>query len=264
MLNVDDLHFAYDGDHILRGLSIKVGDREVVGVVGPNGSGKTTLFRLMTGVLRPMSGRVLIEGVDMADLKPVERARLVAVVAQNPELPAGFTVHDLVTMGRNPHLKLLQWESRRDLEVVLRVMELTDTLPLADRLVGTLSGGERQRCLVALALAQEAPVLLMDEPTSSLDLAGQTEVMDLVREVQGNRGGAVVIAMHDLTLAAQYCDRIVMVHEGRAYAAGRPGQVLTVENIRVVYGVEAEVLRHPRSGTPVVLPVSRTVRQSVG
>ena len=179
-----------------------------------------------------------------------------SVVPQNPQLPKGFSVLDLVLMGRNPHLKLLQFEGRRDLEVASRAMELTETSHLATRALDTLSGGERQRAVVAMALAQEAQVMLLDEPTSSLDLAHQTGVMDLVKGIHRERGGAVLIAMHDLTLAAQYCHRLVMLAEGRSFAEGPPRDVLTEDNVSRVYGAEVRVLPHPVGGTPVVLPVS--------
>jgi iron complex transport system ATP-binding protein len=228
----------------------------MVGVVGPNGSGKTTLLRLISGVLSPTAGRIRIGGRDVAELTVSQRARLVSVVPQNPALPESFTVLELVLMGRNAHLKLLGWESRADLEVARRAMEATQTLELADRPLGEVSGGERQRAVVAMALAQEAPVLLLDEPTSSLDLAHQTGIMDLVAKVIKERGAAVLLAMHDLTLAAQYCDRLIMLAEGRCFAEGPPAAVLTAENIAAAYGADVFVLDHPQGGTPVVLPAS--------
>ncbi len=256
MLVVENLRFGYGGRDILAGLSIEAREGEFVGIVGPNGAGKTTLLRLISGALKASGGRVTVNGTDLTALKPSERARLVSVVPQNPQLPLSFALIDLVLMGRNPHLKLLQWEGYKDLKIARRAMEMTGTLHLWDREVGTLSGGERQRGTVAMALAQEAPLLLLDEPTSSLDLAHQTRIMDLASDVQRRRGGAVLMAMHDLTLAAQYCHRIVMLAEGREYADGPPEDVLTPENISEVYGVEVQLLRHPQSGTPVVLPLS--------
>ncbi len=256
MLTVENLHFTYKDERILNGFDLQVRDGELVGIVGPNGAGKTTLLRLISGVLKPSRGVIRINGDDLAALKPTSRAKLVSVVPQNPQLPLSFKVLDLVLMGRNPHLGLLQWEGRRDMEISRWAMEMTDVWYLADRRISTLSGGERQRALVAMALVQEAPLLLLDEPTSSLDLAHQTEIMDLVRDVQQKRGGAVVVAMHDLTLAAQYCDRLAMLAEGRRYSDGPPGEVLTTENISRVYGASVVVLSHPQGGTPVVLPIS--------
>ena len=188
--------------------------------------------------------------------KSAQKARLVSVVPQNPDLPLSLRVLDLVLIGRNPHLGILQWEGRRDLEIARRAMELTEVWHLADMPIASLSGGERQRAVVAMALAQEAPLMLLDEPTASLDLAHQTGIMDLVRSLPQGRDGSVIVAMHDLTLAAQYCDRLVMLAGGRSYADGRPGDVLTRENISAVYGANVFVLRHPQGGTPVILPVS--------
>ena len=256
MLVVDKVHFGYKDRPVLQGLDMEARQGELVGIVGPNGAGKTTLLRMISGVLAPAQGRVSINGTDLSILKAGQRARLVSAVPQNPQLPQSFRVLEMVLMGRNPHLSLLQWEGRRDLAIARQAMELTDTWHLADRALGSLSGGERQRALVALALAQDAPVLLLDEPTASLDLAHQTGIMDLVRDVQRRRGGTVVVAMHDLTLAAQYCDRLVMLAGGRSYAEGTPATVLTKENISEVYGASVFILPHPQGGTPVVLPVS--------
>ncbi len=232
---------------------MRVDDGEIVGLVGPNGAGKTTLLRLVSGVLKPDAGRIVIRSTDVSTVASGNRARLVAVVPQDPQLPLSFRVIDLVLMGRNPHLKLLQSEGQGDLEIASRAMNLTNVEHLADRTLDTLSGGERQRAVVAMALAQEAPLLLMDEPTSSLDLSHQTRVLDMVVGVQEKRGGAVLIAMHDLTLAAQYCDRVVMLSHGTVYAEGPPQHVLTAENVGAVYGTEVFVMSHPTEGTPVVV-----------
>ncbi len=256
MLVAEDIRFTYGGTAVLDGLDLEVRAGEMLGVVGPNGSGKTTLLRLISGVLQPAGGRIAIGGRDVAALEPSERARLVSVVPQNPTLPESFTVLDLVLMARNSHLRLLQWEGRADVDVALRAMEATETSALAERTVGTVSGGERQRAVVAMALAQEAPVLLLDEPTSNLDLAHQTGIMDMVATVMLERGAAVLVAMHDLTLAAQYCDRLLMLADGRSHSEGPPSEVLTAENISAVYGTQVFLMAHPQGGTPVVLPAA--------
>ena len=256
MLTVKDLHFSYNGTPVLTGFGIEVSQGEMVGIVGPNGAGKTTVLRLISGVVSPDRGSIGVDGSELGDLSAAQRGRLISVVPQNPRLPPNFKLLDLVLMGRNPHLKLLEWDGRQDLEVARMAMEMTDIWHLADRAVGTLSGGEQQRAVVALALAQEAPIMLLDEPTSSLDLTHQTGIMDLVTELQRHRKGTVVMAIHDLTLAAQYCDRLVMLSDGRGYADGAPSDVLTADNVSTVYGAEVFILPHPQGGTPVVLPRS--------
>ena len=256
MLAVEEIHFAYGDTPILNGLSLQLPEGSLVGVVGPNGAGKTTLLRLITGVLKPLSGRISFEGDELASLHQGRRARLISIVPQNPQLPLSFSVLDLVLMGRNPHLKLFEWEGQRDLDVASRAMELTGVSDLAERPLGTLSGGERQRAVVAMALAQEAPVLLLDEPTSNLDLAHQIRVMEMVKGLRAERRGAVLITMHDLTLAGQYCQSLIMLSEGGVYAEGPPEDVLTEENVSAVYGARVSILPHPDGGTPVVLPVS--------
>ena len=262
MLKVDRIRFGYGAEAVLDGVGIEVGRGELVGLVGPNGSGKTTLLRVISGVLDASVGRVCAYGQDLAGLRSSARARLVSVVPQNPQLPEGFTVRELVLMARNSHLELLEWEGSGDVEATTRAMMETSTLDLADRALGMVSGGERQRAVVAMALAQDAPVMLLDEPTSNLDLAYQTGIMDLVVRLIEERGTAVLVAMHDLTLAAQYCDRIIMLSEGRGFSAGTPAKVLTAANIEAVYGVEVYLVPHPLGGTPVVLPVGGARREN--
>ncbi|MBF8266695.1 MAG: iron complex transport system ATP-binding protein [Dehalococcoidia bacterium] len=255
MLQIADLRFAYGDRPVLRGLSLEAREGEVVAVVGPNGSGKSTLLKVISGLLKPGCGEVRWGGRDLLSLPPRERARLVGVVPQAPHLPESFTALELVLMGRTPYLGFLQGERKLDLDVALRAMEMTGTQGLAHQPVGELSGGERQRVLIARALAQETPLLLLDEPTASLDIAYQVAILDTVRAIQGRRGGAILVAIHDLTLAAQYCHRIVLLKDGVCYAQGTPQEVLTRENVLEGYGAQVCILEHPISGMPVVLPV---------
>jgi len=233
---------------------------ELLGLVGPNGSGKTTLIRALTGVVRPSAGSVRLSGRDVAAIPQAEIARLAAVVPQDPVLPPAFNSLDCVLMGRTPHLRMLQQEGPHDLDVARRAMLATETWGFANRPVGELSGGERQRVIVARALAQETPVLLLDEPTAHLDIGHQGAVLDLVRgftrraSPDGSPGKAVLAVVHDLTLAAHYCDRLIVISAGRLSAEGAPADVLRPQLLRDVYGVPVTIFPHPETGRPVVAP----------
>lgn len=256
ILRVTDLHFSYGRKSILRGINLTLARGDVTGVVGPNGAGKTTLLRLISGHLRPKQGEVEVMGHKLDCLSPKDKARLIAFVPQNPTTPEGFTTMETVLMGRNPHIGLFDWERKRDLEASQKAMAITNTWDMAHRQMSSLSAGELQRVFVGRALAQESPVLLLDEPTANLDLAHQGDVMNTICLVQREIEGAVLVAMHDLTLASQYCNRLVMLSGGTILTEGSPEQVLTPNNIQMAYGVEVAMTSHPISGTPVVLPTA--------
>src|SRR5438093_4504147 len=238
----------------LRDLSLSVAAGELVGLVGPNGCGKTTLIRAVTKVVQPVSGEVDLCG-DEVVLPQAEIARRVAVVPQEPVLPDAFTAIECVLMGRTPHLKLLENEGARDFDAARQAMERTGTWELAERRVDELSGGERQRVVVARALAQETPVLLLDEPTAHLDIGHQASILGLMRTLCRDERKAVLAVVHDLTLGAAYCNRLVMLRPGGMVAAeGSAEEVLRPELIAEVYGTAADVFPHPRTGLPVVAP----------
>lgn len=241
---------------VLQDVSLTVQSGEMVALVGPNGSGKSTLLRVASGVHVPWHGRVTLLGREMASLSPSERARAVAVVAQSPTVPESFTALELVLWGRTPHLRFLSHEGSHDLAVARRAMEATETWAYAHRRAGEVSGGERQRLAIARALAQETPLLLLDEPTAHLDLRHQSGLFDLVRALlENNALKGVLVAVHDLTLAARYVHRIVLLDRGAVAADGLPGEVLTAERIGRVYGTAVAVVPHPVTGTPAILPV---------
>jgi len=253
LLLAEGVSFAYGARPVLHGVSLQARSGEVLGIVGPNGSGKSTLLRTLCGTLRPRAGRVLIGGEDVARLSRVAVARRVAVVPQNPHLPEAFTVWEIALLGRTPHLRLLQAEGPRDFAAVRRALEACGVWHLADRRVGELSGGETQRVVIARALAQEPRLLLLDEPTSHLDIRHQTTILDLVSTLASTRGLAVVAVFHDLNLAAQYCHRLAIVRDGSLLAEGTPRAVMTAANVGRAYGTEVVVVSHPHNGLPVAL-----------
>jgi iron complex transport system ATP-binding protein len=259
-LRVSSLTVAYEsaGRHIvaLHSVDLELRCGEVMGLVGPNGSGKTTLIRAATGGLRPQSGSVSLQGEDMGTLTARDIALRVAVVPQSPVLPDAFTALECVLMGRTPHLRLLENEGAADIEIARRAMLATETWQLASRPVGELSGGERQRVLVARALAQDTAVLLLDEPTAHLDIGHQASVLRLMRALATGEGKAVLAVIHDLTLAARFCDRLVLLHAGEVVADGAPGDVLRADLLRRVYDASVDVFPHPQTGRPVVAPGS--------
>jgi iron complex transport system ATP-binding protein len=253
-LDVRGLTVAYGGRTVLRDVSLSLPPGRLLGLVGPNGSGKTTLIRAVSRVVGPLAGEVRLAGADARRLSPRELALRVAVVPQNPPLPPAFTALELVLMGRTAHLRLLQGEGAADLEAARAAMLATETWDLAGRRLGELSGGERQRLLLARALAQQTPVLLLDEPTAHLDVGHQAATLRLMLRLCRSEGKAVLAAVHDLTLAAQFCDELVMLSGGAVVAAGTPAAVLTAERLREVYGTALHVLSHPATGRPVLAP----------
>lgn len=228
----------------------------MVAVVGPNGSGKTTLVRCIAGVLLPWSGVVRVCGDELVGLSQREISRRVAVVPQDPALPEGFAALEVVLMGRTPHLRLLQNEGPADLEAARQAMLATAVWEMAARPVGSLSGGERRRVVLARALAQDTPVLLLDEPTAHLDIGHQLAVLRLVRELCRSKGKAALAVVHDLTLAAQFGDRLVAMNGGQIVAEGTADEVLRPDLLAAVYGVRVHVLWHPDTGRPVLAPAS--------
>lgn len=257
MLEVLDLTVGYNGEPVLQDVSAAVERGQFVGVVGPNGSGKSTLVRAVSRVLQPKAGRVLLDGADIYRMKAHAVARRVAVVGQDHQVAFEFPVREVVMMGRAPHLSRFGLEGPRDWSVVREAMELTHTGEFAARPITSLSGGERQRCMIARALAQQPEVLILDEPTAHLDINHQIEILDLARRVTEERGLATLVVLHDLNLACQYCDRLLLLAGGRVAAEGSPREVVTEERVRAAYGADVRVRLHPATGRPYVTLISR-------
>jgi iron complex transport system ATP-binding protein len=245
--------FGYGRQATVLDLSLEVRPGECVALVGPNGAGKSTIVKLLSRVAKPWSGQVTLDGAPLKGLSRACLARKVAVVPQGGELPEAFRAAEIVMMGRSPHLGFLASETSRDFEVVEGAMRRTDSWGLRDRAVGELSGGERQRVVLARALAQEPGYLLLDEPTSHLDLHYQVEVLRHVREEVGRGLGALVV-LHDLNLAARACDRMILLSGGRVVAEGSPADVVDERLLRRVYGPGMEVLTTAGDSLPVLLP----------
>ena len=270
MLRAADVWFGYDArTPVLRGVSLAVPAAGIVGILGPNGSGKTTLLRMLAGTRQPQRGAVTLDAAPLSRLSRAELARRMAIVPQETQLAFDYTVAEVAMMGRYPHLGPFEIEGPADIAVIEETLASTGTLELKDRSFATLSGGEKQRVVIAAALAQifrlkvettrtdsVSGYLLLDEPTASLDLAYQLEIAALLRQLHRERGVAVVISTHDLGLAGTICDHLVLIRDGAVVADGATDDVLTPENVRRVYGVEADVVRHA-SGHVMVVPVRR-------
>jgi iron complex transport system ATP-binding protein len=259
LLQAAEVRFAYGpGQAGLHGVSLDVGRGGLVGVLGPNGSGKTTLLRLLGGLLAPASGRITVEGRDVAHMTRRNLARRIAIVPQETRLSFEYSVLEVVLMGRFPHLGPFELESPDDVTIARDALAATGTLTLADRPYQTLSGGEKQRVIIAGALAQATDLMLLDEPTAALDPGYQIEIAALLRRLNADRGMTIVVATHDLNFAAGLCRDLLLLREGRVIAAGPTAEVLTRESVRALYDVEADVTFHQGAGHLTVVPLRRT------
>lgn len=259
MLRADNVSFEYGPATrpTLDQVSADIPRGGIVGILGPNGSGKTTLLRLLSGTRRPTQGQVLLEGTPLTRLSRRVVAQRIAVVPQETQLAFEYTVLEMVLMGRHPHLGLFELEGPDDFSAARDALHATGTDDLEDRRFSTLSGGEKQRVVIAAALAQSSDILLLDEPTASLDLGYQLEVASLVTRLNHDRGVTIAISTHDLNLAASVCRDLVMLREGRVVAAGATAEVLTPDNVRLLYDVDADVHQHGEAGHLVVVPITR-------
>ena len=244
VIRASDVRAVLGGSQILRGVDLRAERGELVGVIGPNGSGKSTLLKCIYRVLKPTGGAVWLDGRALSEYSYKASARRVAVVAQHNYYNFDFSVQDVVMMGRAPHKRALDRDNAQDRQMAARALETVGMADFARRSFSTLSGGEQQRVILARALAQDTPCLILDEPTNHLDIKFQLQLMDIVKGLDRT----VIAAIHDLNIAAMYCDRLYAVREGGVVASGRPEEVLTPELIRAVYEVEAQVLRDERGG----------------
>lgn len=251
------LELAYDQRTVVHGVDLAVPPGRVTVIVGANGCGKSTLLRGLGRLLTPAAGRVELDGRDLRSVRPREVAAVLGLLPQQPLAPEGITVADLVGRGRHPHQGAFRRWSAADSDAVAEALALTDTHELAARRVEELSGGQRQRVWVAMMLAQDPRIMLLDEPTTYLDIAHQVDVLDLLAELNEQRGTTVVMVLHELNLAARYADHLVVMHEGRLLCEGSPAEVLDADCVERAFGLRAQVVPDPITGSPMVVPVGR-------
>lgn len=256
-LTTESLTLGYGTRPVVTDLTLTLPTGRITTIVGANACGKSTLLRGMARLLPADSGRVLLDGADIHAMPTKQVARRLGLLPQSPIAPEGITVAELVAQGRHPHRRAFaRWTPGED-AIVADALEATGVLDLADRVVDELSGGQRQRVWIALALAQQTEVLLLDEPTTYLDVCHQVEVLDLLTDLNRSRGTTIAMVLHDLNLAARYADHMVAVHHGTIHACGRAEEVLTEESVKVVFGLDARVVEDPTSGRPMILPLGR-------
>ena len=262
-LQISQVYFSYLDGLVLHDINLTIRPGEIVGLLGPNGSGKTTLIKLVSGILKPNQGEIRLDGSSLRQLSRKSVARSLAVVPQQFHIPFAFTAGEVVMLGRIPFLKAFAEESKVDRQFVSNTMELVGISELKARRFDELSGGERQKVILAMALAQQPRLLLLDEPTVHLDISHQVEILELVKKLNVEQGLTVIAAMHDLNLASLYFDRLILLKEGRVWADGTPAQVLTEDIIREVFSASVRVEPHPVTGVPhiVVTPKGKSLQK---
>ncbi|MFI6478336.1 ABC transporter ATP-binding protein [Nonomuraea sp. NPDC050663] len=253
-LRAEGLSLGYDDATVVTNLDVTVLDRKVTAIVGANACGKSTLLRGMARLLKPRKGAVYLDDRPMAELSTLEVAKVLGLLPQTPVAPDGITVADLVGRGRYPHQGWFRRWTERDHEAVTLALAATDTADLIDRPLRGLSGGQRQRVWVAMALAQDTDLLLLDEPTTYLDINHQVELLRLLRKLNGEQGKTIVAVLHDLNLASRYCDHIIAMADGSIVAEGPPASVITAELVQKVFGLSCVIVTDPVAGTPIVVP----------
>ncbi|KOU47231.1 iron dicitrate ABC transporter ATP-binding protein [Streptomyces sp. MMG1522] len=256
-LTAEGLTLGYGDRTVVDSLDLAVPPGRITVIVGANACGKSTLLRSMSRLLAPRKGRVVLDGKEVHRLPAKELARTLGLLPQSPVAPEGITVSDLVGRGRHPHQSVFSRWNEKDDAAVAAALEATHTEPLAERAVDELSGGQRQRVWIAMALAQQTDLLLLDEPTTFLDASHQIEVLDLLTDLNRSRGTTIVMVLHDLNLAARYADHLIALAGGGLHASGTPAEVLTEETVRAVFDLDSRIIEDPVSGRPLMLPIGR-------
>ena len=255
IIKMSEIEYSFENKAILNKINIQIKQKEILGIVGPNGSGKTTVFNILCGLIKPTKGNIFIDGININNLSITQKSKLIALAPQNTIFPEDISVFELTVMGRNPYMNLLSWESLDDNELAVQYINRVGILQLATKKLKHISGGERQLALIAMVLCQETPIILLDEPTSNLDIKNQLHIMDNINAIRESSNKTILINLHDLNLAAKYCDKIIFLKNGTVFSQGTPYEVITSENIRNVYGISANVLNS--STHPIVQPLSK-------
>ena len=255
IIKMSEIEYSFENKAILNKINIQIKQKEILGIVGPNGSGKTTVFNILCGLIKPNKGNIFIDGININNLSITQKSKLIALAPQNTIFPEDISVFELTVMGRNPYMNLLSWESLDDNELAVQYINRVGILQLASKKLKHISGGERQLALIAMVLCQETPIILLDEPTSNLDIKNQLHIMDNINAIRESSNKTILINLHDLNLAAKYCDKIIFLKNGTVFSQGTPNEVITSENIRNVYGISANVLNS--STHPIVQPLSK-------
>ncbi len=262
MIDLRSVSFRYRQDWVLQNISFRIERGEFIGVIGPNGSGKSTLLKTLCRLLSPQKGEVLLDRVSLKEMRQGEIARKIAVVPQEAYSLIPFRVIEIVLMGRSPYLGHLMFEGTKDFEIAKKAMDWTEVLSIGERFIDELSGGERKRAFIARALAQEPEVILLDEPTANLDIHHQFDFLNLILNLNRQKGMTIVMTSHDLNVASEYCDRLILLREGRIYKMGHPREVITRENIEEVYGCNVWVDEHPVSGMPRITLIKKGTHEN--
>jgi iron complex transport system ATP-binding protein len=262
-LTARTLTLAYDQSIVIKDLNVEIPAHQITALVGPNGCGKSTLLKGLARLLKPESGAVYLAGTSIAKLSTKEVAKRLGILPQSPVAPEGLTVRELVSQGRYPHQRWFQQWSKEDEQLTEQALAITGMLELGDRPLDSLSGGQRQRAWIAMTLAQNTEILLLDEPTTFLDLAHQIEILDLLYDLNQTQGRTIVMVLHDLNQACRYADCLIVMHQGYIYAQGSPESVMTEAMVSEVFGLESRIIPDPMTETPMCVPVSRKTRTSV-
>ncbi|MCM8800632.1 MAG: ABC transporter ATP-binding protein [Candidatus Omnitrophica bacterium] len=261
ILKVENLYGGYKNNEVIKNVSFELNEKDFLGIIGPNASGKSTLLRLITKVLSPTKGKIFWQGKDLKKISLKEFSQNVAFVAQETKIYFSFSVWEIVFMGRIPYLKRLQSETKKDFSIVENALFLTETLDLRNKPFEALSSGERQRVLIARALAQEPKLLILDEPTAHLDIGHQIHIMDLIKKLNQTKNVTVLIVLHDLNLASQYCERLILLDKGRIVKQGDISEVLTYKDLETVYRTPVLVKENPLTGRPFIILFSESQKE---